>query len=488
MKKSIQLLIRAIILFAFISLGNTVFATIKLPSIFGSNMVLQRNSEVSIWGTANSKSNVSVTTSWNNQTYEVKSDKKGNWKIKVSTPEAGGPYTIKISDGQELVLDNVLIGEVWVCSGQSNMEWSLKRTGHPIEDPTNNTILKSANPDIRLFTVEKSRSLNPENDLKGNWNVCGPATSTNFSATAYYFGKMLQETIGVPIGLISSNWGGTRVEAWIDEEGLREYDVGVLEDQAKGPEHNVSTTLFNAMINPMLGFNIAGVIWYQGESNITEADVYAERLELMVRRWRELWGVGEFPFYYCQIAPYEYGGQRYGGANSAFLREAQLEAYKKIPNSGMVSLMDTGEELDIHPNNKRTAGERLAYFALSEVYGVEGIYPYAPELDKIDFQDSKAILTFKNIPTGLTSYTKNIEHFEIAGEDRIFYPAHARVIGRGRNRKQIEVSVEKVPNPVAVRYAFKNFVMGSFYNWYGIPASSFRTDDWDDAKTVNTKE
>lgn len=478
--QNIRTKLKLLFLIAVITWAIPASAEVKLPAIFGSNMVLQRNSEVSIWGTANPRSTVSITTSWNNKTYEIKSDTEGAWRIKVSTPEAGGPYTVTISDGQDLVLENVLIGEVWVCSGQSNMEWDLKRTGHSVKDPINNTILKSGNQNIRLFTVGHERSLTPQTDFKGNWLECGPATSGDFSAAAFYFGKLLHETIDVPIGLISSNWGGTRIEAWMDEEGLRSYDATILEDYEKGAEHNVSTTLFKSMINPMLGFNIAGVIWYQGEANRRQADVYAERMELMVKRWRELWGVGEFPFYYCQLAPYGYED-----VNSALLREAQLQAYKRIPNSGMVSLMDTGEEFDIHPNNKRTAGERLAYFALREVYGVEEVYPYAPELETMEFEDAKAVLTFKNIPSGLMPIGQQLEHFEIAGEDKVFYPAQALL---RRNRRQVDVWVDEVPNPVAVRYAFKNFVIGSLFNWYGLPASSFRTDDWDDVKSTDSDE
>ena len=358
----------------------------------------------------------------------------------------------------------------------------LKRTGHAIKDPINNTILKSGNPEIRLFTVKREYNLEPQTDFTGNWVECGPSTVPDFSAAAYYFGKLLQEALNVPIGLISSNYGGTRVEAWIDEQGLKEYDSTVLEDHQKEVHKNTSAVLFNGMINPMVGFNIAGVLWYQGESNVSNANVYAERLQLMVERWRTLWQVGEFPFYYCQIAPNKYRR----GVNSAFLREAQLQATQKISSSGMVSLLDTGEEFDIHPNNKRTAGERLAYFALREVYGMEDIFPYAPELESMEIEGSKAVLAFKNAPSGLMPVNIPIANFEIAGEDKVFYPGDAMIARR--DRKLVEVTSDQVPNPVAVRYAFKNFVIGSLFNWYGLPASSFRTDDWDDAKSADSKE
>ncbi|WP_422351102.1 sialate O-acetylesterase [Flagellimonas sp.] len=455
-----------------------LYAEVTLPAIFGSNMVLQRNREVAIWGKADAKSTVIMTASWNNQSYKTVSDKEGNWKIKVATPDAGGPYSLKISDGQELVLENVLIGEVWVCSGQSNMEWKIKSLGSKLRKGLNDILLKSKNPSVRLFTVKHEKSLSPKNDFNGKWEETNAVSVSNFSATGYYFGKLLHETLDVPIGLISSNWGGTRIQAWIDEEGLKSFDPSILEDKRDKKDtfpSNTSTCLFNAMINPMLGFEIQGVLWYQGESNRREPEIYDDLMVLMLERWRTLWGIGEFPFYYCQLAPYDYHDEIEPDLNSAYIREAQYLASKRIPNSGMVSLLDTGEENDIHPLNKVQAGTRLAYFALKETYGVEGIVCRGPELEEMTIDGSVVKLTFINDHGGLTDYGKGYKLFEIAGADKKFYPATTTYISK---QKALIISSSEVKNPVAVRYGFKDFVIGDLFNRYGIPAPSFRTDDW----------
>ncbi|MFC4222061.1 sialate O-acetylesterase [Flagellimonas marina] len=454
---------------------HQVQAQVDLPSIFGSNMVLQRNTDVSIWGKGSAKNEITVTTSWNGKAYETKTDKEGNWKLKVKTPEAGGPYQVNIADGDEtVILENVLIGEVWICSGQSNMEWELIKTGTPTFPSPNNLVLESSNPSIRLLNIEHNMSYVAQSDFTGLWKECGPESSGNFSAVGYYFGKMLFESLNVPIGLISSNWGGTRIQAWIDEQGLRSFDPSILDDRSKGDNQNRSCVLFNAMINPMLDFKIRGVIWYQGESNTREAKIYDDLMEIMVSRWRERWGIGEFPFYYCQLAPFDYNRP---AINSAFLREAQYEASKRIPNSGMVSLMDSGEEKNVHPNNKEIAGQRLAYFALKETYGVKGIVCKGPELDKITINGSEVNLTFKYDDGGLTNYGNGFNLFELAGEDKRFYPASAKY---NKKTKIMELSCPNVSKPIAVRYAFKDFVVGDIFNRYGIPASSFRTDGWED--------
>ncbi len=463
----------AFILYLLISCQ--IQAQVHLPSIFGSNMVLQRNSDVSIWGTGPATKDIVITTSWNGSAYTTKSDEEGNWKLKVKTPEAGGPYQVTISDGTEILsLENVLIGEVWVCSGQSNMEWDLIRTGSPTSPNPNNLLLQANQPSIRLFNVEQAKSYEPEDDFEADWKECSSESADEFSAVGYYFGKMLSETLNVPIGLISSNWGGTRIQAWIDETGLKSFDPSILEDHNKKISQNRSSALFNAMINPMLEFKIQGVIWYQGESNRKEPEIYGDLMELMVKRWRERWNIGEFPFYYCQIAPFDYKEPE---INSAFLREAQYKASKKIPNSGMVSLMDTGEENNIHPANKVEAGQRLAYYALKETYGIKGIVCRGPELDEMSIDGSEVHLTFINDDGGITNYGKGFHLFEIAGANKQFYPASATYNWK---TKEMLLSSPEVKKPVAVRYAFKDFVVGDLYNRYGIPASSFRTDNWED--------
>ncbi|WP_321285766.1 sialate O-acetylesterase [uncultured Sunxiuqinia sp.] len=272
--------------------------------------------------------------------------------------------------------------------------------------------------------------------------------------------------MGVPIGLIESDWGGTRIEAWMDEESLKEVDPNLLSDRNGKLNPNTSTALFNAMIYPMIGITMRGTIWYQGESNRKEPQTYAGLMEQMVKSWRELWGLGDFPFYYCQIAPYKYDNT----VNTAYLREAQLEASKRIPNSGMVSLLDVGNKDHIHPGNKRAAGERLAYFALKETYGIEGIACRGPEFQDMTIKGSSVELTFNE---NLTSYDQELRLFKVAGKDRTFHPAVAEIKGR-----KVILTSKEVPDPVAVRYAFDNYVDGNLFNLYGLPASSFRTDDW----------
>lgn len=457
-----QLTFKCLMLLGCILINTTSYAEIKLPAIFGSNMVLQRNSEVSVWGTATANSEVTVFTSWNDRSYETTADKEGNWNIKVSTPGAGGPYDIKLSDGEELMLKNVLIGEVWLCSGQSNMERTLRGAGNDPILGSNEAILRSDNPSIRFFTVENEKSEVPEDDFKGDWKVCDRSTAPDFSATGYFFGNLVQEILEVPVGLISSDWGGTRIKRWMDEGTIKTFDP---EDWESSP-----STLFNAMINPMLGFSIKGVIWYQGESNRKNPEIYDEMMVKLVQSWREKWGIGDFPFYYCQIAPFQYDDT----VNTAFLREAQLKASKEIPNSGMVSLLDVGEERNIHPANKRAAGERLAYFALKETYGIEGISARGPEYLEMKIEGATVELMFNE---RLTSFGKELKWFEVAGKDQKFYHAKARIKG-----KSVILVSDEVAEPVAARYGFKNFVNGDLYNIHGLPASSFRTDNWVEEK------
>lgn len=457
--RNVNLVLIALFMSVCLALTNRANATIDMPSIFGSNMVLQRNSEVSIWGLAEPRSKVTVSTSWNGATYETKADNDGNWKLKVETPQAGGPYQIDISDGETLTLSNVLIGEVWVCSGQSNMERTLRGAGNDPIFGANEAILRANNPSIRLFKVKNEKSSEPKRDFNGRWDMCSRLTASDFSATAYFFGNLVQEILDVPVGLIASDWGGTKIQLWMDEGSISTFDPETRTDSP--------SLLFNGMIHPMLGFNIRGVIWYQGEANRKEPEVYDALFEQMVQGWRKAWGIGEFPFYYCQIAPFGYKD-----VNSAYLREAQLEASRKIPHSGMVSLLDAGDKNNIHPAKKRVAGERLAYLALKETYGIEGIAARGPEFQKMSINGAEVELLFNE---NLSSFGRELSLFELAGEDRKFYNASAKVKGN-----KVILSAKEVSDPVAVRYAFRNFVMGELYNLYGLPASSFRTDDWVD--------
>ena len=457
-----------------------VKSQVKLSSLFTDNMVLQQHSEAAVWGWDNPGKPIYITSSWNKKVYTARTDASGKWIIKVSTPDAGGPYEISINDGIPVTLSNVLIGEVWLCSGQSNMEMPMKGfKGTPVLN-SNDMILRSTNKNIRLYIVPRGSSTEPQKNSKASqWKEANPESVGNFSAAGYYFGKLLNELLNVPIGLINDSYGGSSVEAWMDPSSLSpfpEINIPSLHDSMKFP-NRTPTTLFNAMLSPIIGYTIKGTIWYQGESNYDRPDQYESLFPAMVKRWRALWGIGDFPFYYAQIAPYNYGllppPANTTKLNSAYIRDAQRKAIDRIPNSGMAVLLDAGEEENIHPANKKPAGERLALLALAKTYGVKGFGFESPSYDSIRVKDGVAEVKFKNAPNWLTSYGKTLNLFEIAGNDKIFYPAKATI-----NRSSVMVSSPQVKAPVAVRYAFRDFVTGELFSTEGLPVSSFRTDNW----------
>jgi sialate O-acetylesterase len=461
------------ILVVLVVTNSALSAEVKLPAIFSDNMVFQQQTEAAIWGKAALNSTVKVTTSWNNRSYTGRSDKNGNWKLKVVTPSAGGPYEVTISDGKPIILKNVMIGEIWVCSGQSNMEMPMKGYRNQPVIGSNEYIATSANVQIRLITVPHSTCLTPMDDFKGSWKTCEPQNVSEFSATAYFFGLMLNKSLKVPIGLICTSWGGTRIEPWVSETGFTKFDWVKLPDKTQTGtlSQQTPTVLFNAMINPIVGYGIRGAIWYQGEANRNEPAQYQQLIPGLVENWRTVWGVGEFPFYYVQIAPYDYGP---GSLNSAFLREAQLKASTAIPNIGMACIMDCGEKDCIHPANKVAAGNRLAFLALTKTYGKKGFAGEGPVFKEMKMEGSQVSLTFDNVPNGLTSFGKELGCFEVAGSNKRFYPATAYITSAGINLFSVFVST-----PVSVRYAFKDFIIGDLFNTEGLPASSFRTDTWD---------
>lgn len=471
-----KLLASVIGLFLFIA----VRAQVRPASIFTDNMVLQQQSNAPIWGWDKAGSTVSVTTSWNKKSYKAKVNANGKWLVKVSTPIYGGPYTVTITGSSTIKLNNVLIGEVWLCTGQSNMEIPMKGyKSQPIAGSVD-VILKSSNSNIHIYTVPHSSLTEvQENSKPSEWHVASPEFVSNFSATGYYFGRLLNEMLHVPIGLISDCYGGSSAEAWMDQEGLKEFPeikVPAKTDSIKAVSRT-PTTLFNAMLNPVIGYAIKGSIWYQGESNYDRPDQYEKLFPVMVKRWRELWQQGDFPFYFTQIAPFDYSqlppynaGGKY---NSAYLRDAQRKSLRLIPNSGMAVLLDIGEQNLIHPPRKEPVGTRLAYLALDQTYGIKGFDYASPLYKEITVDGSRATIRFEHAENGLTSFNKPIQNFEIAGKDKMFYPAEAMISG-----SVIIVSSPLVKEPVAVRYAFKDFVVGDLFGTNGLPVSSFRTDDW----------
>ncbi|GAB3905241.1 sialate O-acetylesterase [Mucilaginibacter boryungensis] len=432
-------------------ISQTAFGAIKLPALVGSNMILQQQSKPAIWGWATARAPITIVTSWNKKVYTATTDAKGAWEVNIATPVAGGSYTITITgDNSRQVLTNVLIGEVWFCSGQSNMEMALKGNSSPILN-ANEIILNADNPQLHLFTVKTAYGLTPLNDVKGQWTESTSETARNFSAIAYQFGEMLQKKLHVPVGLIVSSVGGTMIESWMSKSSLSNFpQVRVPEtiaDTVKQPWKQ-PTALFNGMIAPVMNYGIKGMIWYQGESNRQEPQLYAKLFPAMVADWRKQWSQGDFPFYYVQIAPF---GSVDKTRNGPLIREAQLKAMSLIPNSGMASAMDVGMEKNIHYTDKTIPAHRLGYWALGKTYGIKGIGYNAPLLKNMTITENKVLLAFDNAPY-LTSHEKPLTLFEVAGSDKVFYPAKATI-----KMNTVEVSSDKVPNPVAVRYAFKEF-------------------------------
>lgn len=455
-------------------------AEIKMASIFTDNMVLQQQSKAPVWGWATPGRTVTVVPSWDSRSYTAKADAAGKWRVQITTPIAGGPYEISISDGTPLKLTNVLIGEVWLCSGQSNMEMPMKGfKSQPILGG-NDAIVKSKNKNIRIYTVPRSSFTVPQKDSKPSvWKQAEPESVSNFSATAYYFARLLNEMLDVPIGVINSSYGGSSIEAWMNPETLKPFkDIKIpAKDDPIVQKSRTPTTLYNGMIYPIIGYGIKGCIWYQGESNYERPDQYEQLFPAMVKQWREEWNTGEFPFYYAQIAPFNYTQlppYHMGGTyNSAYLRDAQRKAASVIPNSAMAVLLDVGEENCIHPMNKEVGAKRLALLALGKTYGMKGFGFASPEYISSEVKGSVMVLKFNNASNGFTSYGKKLSLFEVSGADKVFHPAEAIISG-----SSLSVSSPYVSQPVHVRYAFKDFVVGDLYSTEGLPVSSFRSDNW----------
>ena len=453
-------------------------AKVVLPHVLGDNMVLQRDTEVKLWGTAKPGKKVTVTPSWSGTPVTVKAGKDGKWVASVKTGAAGGPYSIVFDDGEKLTVENVLLGEVWFCSGQSNMEMPVKGFGNqPVEG--NAEVILEARPEtpIRMCTVKRETAFEEKDDCTAAWLEHTPEAVGNTSATAYFFAEYLNKVLDVPVGVIVSCWGGTRIEAWMNRETVSAfpgYDLSYLDTKEKAPRWDDPALMYNAMVAPVRNYTIKGFLWYQGEANRNRSKDYAKLQPAYVNMMRGLWGLGELPFYYVQIAPYCYENPDEVG--SALLREAQMKNMAEIPHSGMAVTLDIGDKDCIHPAKKREVGHRLAYMALEKDYGFKAIDSYPPVYQSMEVKDGKAILSFKVGKMGMCPRGHVLTGFEVAGEDKVFHPAEAVI----RKSNQVEVTCKEVPVPVAVRYCFYNWTdKACLTNNYGIPASSFRTDDWE---------
>lgn len=454
-------------------------SVLKIPNIFASGMVLQQKDTVAIWGWGNPGANVKISNSWHKKIYKTKVDENGRWKVDILTPSASyDSQNLTISSQHEtLLLNNVLIGDVWIVGGQSNMQMSFK--GNP-DQPTENAqkiLLRCNHNKIRLFRVENGYSLNVCDTINGKWSIATPENVNEFSVIGYVFGEKIHNIENIPIGLIQSAHGGSVAEAWIDKETLEkfgEFDLNLEKKKIDPIWYSFEpTVLYNKMLAPMLPLSVKGVIWYQGESNVERPEQYRRLFPLLVRSWRKYFNKTDLPFYYVQIAPYNHAN-----VNSAEFREVQLDLMDSISNVGMVVTLDVGEPDVIHPARKEIIGERLAYWALNCVYGHKAFECRGPEYRSMEVKDGHVFIKFNYASNGLSFMGKEPKGFEVAGEDRIFFPAKVRITPAFWGNEGLEIWNDSIKNPVAVRYGYTNYVDGTLFNTDGLPASSFRTDKW----------
>ena len=466
---------------------------VELPEIISDNAVLQQKSDVKLWGWSKPGRTVTVTPSWSEgKSYIAKADKKtGCWEVNVATPGASfTPQSVCFDDGDKPArIDNVLIGEVWFCSGQSNMEMPLRGFWcQPVEGAAQAIAYSGKYPGVRMATVPKRASYTPQDRVEGKWKTSSPSNAAEFSALAYFFATSLSDILDVPVGIISCAYGGSKVEGWMPKSKLDTYpgwDMAKEQADSTINEWERIGVMYNAMLRPVLGYTVKGFLWNQGESNVGRHDEYPQHQKDMVEIWRQEWGLGELPFYFVELPGWKYGNGEETAA--ALFRECQHRAAEITPNSGIVcttDLMYPYELEDIHARQKKPIGERLAFMAANRTYGIEGIPSSYPSFKSVDLQGDKAVVHFNNADAGLNP-NMNLPGFEVAGEDRIFYPATAT---EDWNARTVTVTSDKVSDIKAVRYCFHNFAIGQLKDMNGMPLIPFRTDKWDDAKrAVNIK-
>lgn len=507
----------------FLAAVLTVFslslqAEIRLPGVIGAHMVIQQETPIHIWGWSLSKEKITI--DFAGQTVSGEADAAGKWSVTLDALPASSQsrvMTITGSRSQAVTLEDILIGEVWLCSGQSNMEWPLWRTHSPMPE-----IRRADFTDIRLFQVPRRVATQKQEDIDTVWMVCRPETASNFSAVAYYFGRELHRELKVPVGLIDSTWGGTRIEPWTPKAGfesvrelasiLNDIKAGEIKfrEEVKGylpslktwlsqteaalkngkevqsqpdmPSHPLAgpqqpTALYNGMIHPLIQYAIRGAIWYQGEANRNDGLIYTKKMEALISGWRKVWGIKDFPFYYVQLAPYNYSYDREGTGGDIldFYRlpliwEAQRDALR-IPNTGMAVITDIANLYDIHPRNKVEVGRRLALWARANTYGDKDLVYSGPLYKSMSINGERARISFDFVGDGLISLDgRSLTWFEIAGPDRVFYKAKAEIEG-----ETVVVWSSQVGKPVAVRFGWHQLAVPNLGNTAGLPASPFRT-------------
>jgi sialate O-acetylesterase len=441
----------------------------RLPAIISNHAVFQQSADVKLWGWAQSGSTVKISCSWNpTDTVKAEPQKDWTWETTVKTPKAGGPYTITfISSTQKIVIDDIMIGEVWLCSGQSNMEYAFNWESKPID--VGDEVANSANKELRFFQQSHTYSIFPKENIDGEWKVSSPENTPSMSVPGYFFGKTIQQKLKVPVGMIASYWGGTCVQSWTPKEVYeKDAELKKLAEDTKpvnwAPVE--PSVIYNSMLYPLVNYRIAGAIWYQGEANTGEPQNYGKLFEGLITGWRKAFN-NEFPFYFVQIAPWS----GYWKNSSAYLREQQ-ESVLHLPKTGMITVGDLVDNIkDIHPRIKKELGLRLVNLALKDHYALQGVNPYYPRYKS--FVVKKNTINVQLITTGkLVCKSKTPANFQLAGADNQFYPAVAKIEKDGT----ITVSSNDVKVPVAVRYCFTNDAMPDLFDVNGLPLAPFRTD------------
>ena len=501
---------------AWLAPGSTR-ADVSLNNMFGDHMVLQQGIRNRVWGKADPGETVAVSIAGQSHTTTAGDD--GSWEVRLDAiTDYGGPHTLTVKGKNQLSFSDVLIGEVWVCSGQSNMQWSVQQANDAKLE-----IAAAQFPQIRLISVPQVGVQEPQWNFKGSWDVCSPETVPGFSAVGYFFGRQLHQTLGVPVGLIDNAWGGSACEAWIDRGRLAaddrfkplldrwaktEADMPKLvekftkqleewkaaAEQAKAEKKAVPRqprspeglltgnsrpgNIYCGVLSPSIGYGIKGAIWYQGESNASRAMQYRDLFPFMIESWRAEWGLGDFPFYWVQLADFRDEKPEPAESDWAELREAQTLTMDKLPNTGEAVIIDIGEGKDIHPKNKQDVAKRLARWALAETYQQPGIVCRSPRYQAMEKQGSKIVLSFDHVESKAAGWrpfdVREPVGFTIAGADKKFVAATARILPDGR----IEVWSDAVADPVAVRYAWADNPVCNMYSAVGLPLTPFRTDDF----------
>ncbi|NCG09473.1 MAG: sialate O-acetylesterase [Verrucomicrobia bacterium] len=484
--------------------SKLVFAEVQMPNIFGNHMVLQRDQLNPVWGTATPGERISVRIG--GQSHSTYAGPDGRWKVKLRAMSAGGPHALEVKADNELRFEDVMVGEVWICSGQSNMQWSLNKSdGGDLEIPLANE------PMIRMISIPQLGTQVPQDNFNGKWEHSSPAIAAEFSAVGYHFGQRLKQALGVTIGLIDNAWGGSAAEAWVPRDILEadghcdaylaEWDkkVAAYTDEVHAEKvarleawkangrkgrapwpndirvgQHRPANLYNGALHPIIGYGIRGVIWYQGETNSGRAANYNHLFPLMINTWRDHWKQGDFPFYWVQLADFskELPDPQ---QNSwwAELREAQTNTLS-LPNTGQAVIIDVGEGRDIHPRNKRTVGDRLARHALAKDYGFN-IASESPRYSKMEISGGEVNVTFDHVSAGgLYAFdVPEVKGFDIAGADGVFRQATASIEGK----TQVVVSHPQIANPAAVRYGWAENPVLNLFDRNGLPVTPFRTDD-----------